>query len=56
MTKNSGEIGGTDTKIEAAKALGLPIVMIDRPQITYDEIAYTFEDIAAFAEQHIAKK
>ena len=56
VTKNSGEIGGTDTKIEAAKALGLPIVMIDRPQITYDEIAYTFEDIAAFAEQHIAKK
>lgn len=56
VTKNSGEIGGTDTKIEAAKALGLPIVMIDRPHITYDEIAYTYEDVAAFAEQHLAKK
>jgi precorrin-6A/cobalt-precorrin-6A reductase len=56
VTKNSGEVGGTDTKLEAAKALGLPVVMIDRPKITYDEIAYTFEDIAAFAEKHIAKK
>ncbi len=32
VTKNSGEIGGSDTKIAAAMALKLPIVILERPQ------------------------
>ena len=31
VTKNSGTIGGTDTKIAAAAALGIPVIMIARP-------------------------
>ena len=53
VTKNSGEIGGTDTKITAAKKLGLPVVMIDRPKIDYDVIAYTFEEVLNFAKEKI---
>ena len=45
VTKNSGQIGGADTKLEAAKFLGLPVVMIDRPKISYPNKAETFDDV-----------
>ncbi len=53
VTKNSGEIGGTDTKLTAAKALGLPVVMIDRPKLDYDVIGYTFDEILDFVNKKI---
>ena len=45
VTKNSGQIGGTDTKLEAAKFLSLPVVMINRPKIFYPNLAETFDDV-----------
>ena len=45
MTKNSGKIGGTDTKITAAIEMDLPIVMIDRPAINYDISAATYAEV-----------
>lgn len=45
ITKNSGNVGGTDTKISAAMTLGLSIVVIDRPSINYDKVVFTFNDI-----------
>ena len=53
VTKNSGEIGGTDTKLTAAQKLELPVVMIDRPKLDYDVIAYTFEEVFEFAKEKI---
>jgi precorrin-6A/cobalt-precorrin-6A reductase len=32
VTKNSGVVGGTDTKIAAALELALPVVVINRPR------------------------
>lgn len=46
VTKNSGEVGGADTKIAAAKILNLPVVVIDRPKIFYPNVAKTFEEVA----------
>ena len=51
VTKNSGSIGGTDTKIEAAQILNLPVVMIERPKIFYPNIAATFDDVLKFLEE-----
>ena len=48
VTKNSGAAGGADTKFAAAMELGLPLVIIDRPPVQYDNIAYTFDDILDF--------
>ena len=48
VTKNSGEIGGTDTKLTAAAKINLPVVMIDRPRLKYDNIVYTFDDVLKF--------
>lgn len=51
ITKNSGKIGGADTKLEAAKILNLPVVMIDRPKIFYPNKAETFDDVLKILEE-----
>ena len=33
VTKDSGQIGGTDTKVEAALGLNIPVVLIERPPL-----------------------
>ncbi len=45
VTKNSGQVGGADTKLAAAKILDLPVVLITRPKIFYPNLATTFTDI-----------
>lgn len=52
VTKNSGSIGGTDTKFAAAEELDLPVVVIDRPAMNYGNIGRTYEDILRFVEEH----
>lgn len=51
VTKNSGSIGGADTKLEAAQILNLPVVMINRPKIFYPNLATTFNDVLKFLEE-----
>lgn len=53
VTKNSGQIGGADTKLEAAKILNLPVVMINRPKIFYPKLATTFDDVLKFLEDNL---
>lgn len=50
VTKDSGKIGGADTKIAAAEILKLPAVIIDRPKVPYPRVAATFEEILRFVE------
>lgn len=52
VTKNSGQVGGSDTKITAAMALGLPLVVIDRPIIEYPKIVYTLSDVIQFVKEN----
>ena len=51
VTKDGGQIGGTDTKLLAAEILNLPVVMIRRPKIFYPNLAATFDDVLKFIEQ-----
>jgi precorrin-6A/cobalt-precorrin-6A reductase len=50
ITKNSGSIGGTDTKITAAMALDLPIIVIDRPKLEYKFLATSFDEVLSFVK------
>ena len=51
ITKNSGTIGGTDTKFAAAAEFNLPIVLIDRPKLNYPCITHDYAEVLAFAKQ-----
>ena len=51
VTKNSGQIGGADTKLQAAESLGLPVVMINRPKIFYPNVAETFDAVLNFCRE-----
>lgn len=51
VTKNSGVIGGTDTKFAAAAELGLPVIVIDRPVMHYDHLAHSYEEVLSFIEK-----
>lgn len=48
VTKNSGSVGGTDTKLAAAAELGLDVVVIDRPKLDYPRVARTSEEVERF--------
>lgn len=50
VTKNSGTIGGTDTKIAAAASLKLPVIVIDRPVLRYDHLAHHYEEVLSFVK------
>ncbi len=45
VSKESGQIGGADTKLTAAENLNLPVILIDRPKIFYDNVVSTFNDV-----------
>ncbi|WP_078553014.1 precorrin-6A reductase [Bacillus alkalicellulosilyticus] len=45
ITKESGKVGSVDEKVEAAKELGIPVIMIARPNINYGAVFHTFTDV-----------
>ncbi len=53
ITKNSGATGGTDSKFAAAMELGLPLVIIDRPRINYENLAESYQQILDFVRKEL---
>ena len=53
VSKDSGQIGGVDTKLIAAEKLNLPVVLIDRPAIHYDNVVSNFNDVLIFCKSSI---
>jgi precorrin-3B C17-methyltransferase len=51
VTKESGEVGGFLAKAEAAYLLGIPLIVVERPQIDYPIVAYDFETIIEQLQQ-----
>lgn len=45
ITKESGKVGSVDEKVEAAKDLGIEIIMIGRPKINYETVYSNFFDV-----------
>ncbi|NET08648.1 MAG: cobalt-precorrin-6A reductase [Merismopedia sp. SIO2A8] len=54
ITKASGRAGGEDIKQQATAQLGLQLITIDRPLVSYPQQTHLLEDAIAFCRQHIA--
>ena len=52
VMKNSGTLGGTETKLTAAIKLGLEIVIIDRPRIDYKNLTYDYDCVGTFVAKY----
>ena len=55
VTKNSGQVGGSDTKISAAMELNLPLVVINRPTISYSLVGHCSERIIQLIKEVYSK-
>ena len=51
VTKNSGG-SATDAKLAAARDLGLPVIMIDRPIMPESRIVYGLDNVMDFINTH----
>ena len=51
VTKDSGQAGGTDTKITAAIELNLPLIIITRPTVSYGVAGHSTEQIIQYIQE-----
>jgi precorrin-6A/cobalt-precorrin-6A reductase len=51
VTKNSGG-PATDAKLQAARILTCPVIMVDRPAMPKSEVTTSLEDVLAFIDHH----
>jgi precorrin-6x reductase len=54
VTKESGETGGFSFKAEAASKLGIPFIVVKRPQLSYPVAASDFNSVAKLLEQALS--
>ncbi|MEH7547361.1 precorrin-6A reductase [Neobacillus vireti] len=47
VTKESGKVGSVDEKVEAAKELGIEVILIGRPKLNYGTVYAHFTDVIA---------
>lgn len=52
VTKESGSTGGFAEKIEAARQLSIPILVIKRPEVNYPLVVNDFESVRRFVSRH----
>lgn len=53
VTKDSGDIGGTNEKIEAALECGVEVIVIDRPDIEYQNIYFDIDKLISEVNKYI---
>jgi len=51
VTKDSGEAGGTPEKVEAAVKLGIPVILVERPEIRYTDKVSDIEEVVSFVKK-----
>lgn len=51
VTKNSGPVGGTDSKISAAMDLNMAVVVVARPTVPYRRVATSLADVEKFLQE-----
>lgn len=55
VTKESGEAGGTREKLEAADRLGISVIMVKRPEISYGRKVSTIAEVMRYVKEEVQK-
>jgi precorrin-6A/cobalt-precorrin-6A reductase len=55
VTKDSGAAGGVDTKLAAAAALQVPVVVVDRPPMNYPNLCHDLEQAVQTVKNLLGK-
>ncbi|MBT2734542.1 precorrin-6A reductase [Bacillus sp. ISL-7] len=53
VTKESGKVGSVDEKVEAAKELGIEVILIGRPKLNYVTVYANFIDVISELDNRI---
>lgn len=53
VAKESGETGGTYEKLRAAKKLGIPVILVERPELVYGKKVSTVAGVLDFVTERI---
>jgi len=56
VTKDSGEAGGFHSKAEAADKLGIPLIVVRRPQCSYPVVVSDFTALADLLEHSLSQR
>lgn len=56
VTKESGEAGGFQSKVEAARTLGIALIVVERPKMSYPAVAYDFKTLVDLLEQSLKNR
>lgn len=56
ITKESGKVGSVDEKVEAAKELGIDIILIERPKMEYGCVYSHFSEVLQALEEDLLLK
>ncbi len=56
ITKESGQTGSVNEKVEAAKELGIELILISRPTINYSQVFSNFTSVLEALQQVASKK
>ena len=56
VTKESGEAGGFGAKADAADKLGIPLIVVRRPQLSYPVVTSDFDSVAKLLEQSLSQR
>ena len=56
VTKESGEAGGLQSKLDAARTLGIPLIVVERPKMSYPAVATDFKTLVGLLEQSLKNR
>ena len=55
ITKESGKVGSVDEKLEAALECGIETIMIARPNVNYQNVHSSFEEVISDLNKQVSK-
>ncbi|HHW47636.1 MAG TPA: cobalt-precorrin-6A reductase [Clostridiaceae bacterium] len=56
VTKDSGNAGGVDNKLKAARRAGIYVILIKKPDVNYGETVSDIDEVIKYVENHIVHR